>query len=202
MASVNLNNLKKKLNQAQEYTRWFLSGKSGSPPHWIKHRVLRELADQFELSNFVETGTHSGATVNAMRGNFKKTYSIELSKEFYLAAYSWFKNDDSVSIIHGDSGVEIKAVLDQLSGPALFWLDGHYSAGATARADKDTPILEELRHIYSQTRLRHVVVIDDARLFGADSEYPTLEEIENLLKSKGVKYRLSIKYDAIRILPS
>lgn len=201
MVSGKLNSLTKKLNQAKEYTRWFFSSRKGPPTNATKQRALRKLAETFDLSYFVETGTHSGATVNAMRGHFKKTYSIELSEEFYLAAYAWFKSDDSVSIIHGDSGVEIEGVVKQLSGPALFWLDGHYSAGATARGDKDTPILEELEHIYSQKLFHHVVVIDDARLFGTDPEYPTVQEIESFLNSKDIKYQLSIKYDAIRILP-
>jgi hypothetical protein len=193
--------LKKKLNQSKEYTGWFFSDRNGPPPHSVKQKVLKDLAEMYELSFFVETGTHSGATVNAMRGQFEKIYSIELSDKFYQSAQNWFKNDKSVSIIHGDSGVELEGVVKQLTGPALFWLDGHYSAGATARGEKDTPIIEELGHIYAETKFKHVVVIDDARAFGTDPAYPTIQQINALLKSKGLKFDLSVKYDAIRILP-
>jgi len=177
-------------------------GQADLPTHEVKQRELKKLATQYQLSSFVETGTHSGAMVNAMRGEFDHIYSIELSQKFYQSARDWFKNDESVSIIHGDSGVEIEAVVRELSAAALFWLDGHYSAGETARGEKDTPIIEELEHIFSDSRFKHVVVVDDARLFGVDPEYPTIKEIESRLKSKKIEYQLEVECDAIRILPS
>lgn len=192
---------RKKVNQIVEQARWLISRQNGPPPHFVKQKVLRQYAEKYKLSYFVETGTHSGATVNAMRGLFEKIYSIELSEKFYQSASNWFKNDNSVSIIHGDSGVEIEAVIKKLPGPALFWLDGHFSAGATARGTKDTPVVEELEHIYADKRFDHVVIIDDARAFGVDPAYPTIEEIRELLTQKGVKFKLSLKYDAIRLEP-
>jgi len=201
MKSSRLNFLKKKVNRVREYSLWLMTDRKGPPPHFVKQRVLKEYAEKYGLLYFVETGTHSGATVNAMRGSFEKIYSIELSKKFYRSAHDWFKNDESISIIHGDSGVELEGVVEQLTGAALFWLDGHYSAGATARGKKDTPVMQELEHIYEKKEFRHVVIIDDARAFGVDPAYPTITEIESLLRSKNVEFELSLKFDAIRILP-
>ena len=50
----------------------------------------------------------------------------------------------NVELLHGDSGTELGNVMNKINQPALFWLDGHYSAGVTAKGDKDTPIYEEL----------------------------------------------------------
>lgn len=168
----------------------------------MKARTLLNLANEYNLNLFVETGTHSGGTVNAMRGHFKKIYSIELSDEFYKKAAHWFRNDTTVTIVHGDSAKELLPIVQQLTEAALFWLDGHYSEGKTARGEKDTPIMEELEHIYTNLNFPHVVVIDDARAFGTDPEYPTIAEIEQKLKQMGVAYQLQLRNDAIRILPT
>ena len=182
--------LHKKTQQTIELMRWILGGRNGAPPHKIKQKVLRDFAKAYKLSYFVETGTHSGAMVNPMRG------------KFYQSAKKWFENDASVSMIHGDSGVELKTVVKQLPGPSLFWLDGHCSAGSTARGSKDTPIIEELDHIYAENKYKHLVIIDDARLFGVDPAYPTIQEIESQLDDMHLRYELSIAYDAIRIIPT
>ena len=90
----------------------------------------------------------------------------------------------------------------RLDRPALFWLDGHYSAGITARGDRDTPVLDELRHILSAQEARHVIVIDDAREFGVDPGYPTAEELTAFIRSMRPSARINIEDDSIRITPS
>ena len=35
--------------------------------------------------------------------------------------------------------------------PAIFWLDGHYSAGITAMGEQATPIFKELTHIFGDS---------------------------------------------------
>ena len=66
-----------------------------------------------------------------------------------------------MTLIQGDSGVELGNLVGKLSGPALFWLDGHYSEGETAQGPKDTPIFEELEHIFSARRDGDVILIDE-----------------------------------------
>ena len=180
---------------------WWLMGRPVPPPHIVKQRILKRYASKYELSIFVETGTCRGAMVFAMKKYFDRIYSIELSEEFYLAAKRWFKNDEFIELIHGDSGIELGRVINLIDQPALFWLDGHYSGGETARGTKDTPVIEELEHIYnSKLASQHVVLIDDARCFGKDKGYPSILEIKNLVRSKIPNAVITVNNDAIHII--
>ncbi|MBD2771526.1 hypothetical protein [Iningainema tapete] len=92
--------------------------------------------------------------------------------------------------------------MKQLKQPALFWLDGHYSQGITARGDKDTPILEELDCILSYPDLGHVLIIDDARCFGTDPAYPNINELKSFIFNKRDYVEVSVQDDSIRIVPT
>jgi hypothetical protein len=104
--------------------------------------------------------------------------------------------------MRGDSGRELGRMMAKIDQPALFWLDGHYSASVTARGEKDTPIFEELEHILRAPDLGHVIVIDDARHFGSDPAYPTIEELRKYVVSKRPHARITVEGDSIRITPS
>ena len=86
----------------------------------------------------------------------------------------------------------------KINEPAIFWLDGHYSAGITARGDKDCPIFEELDAIFDKNNFEHILLIDDARLFIGEGDYPTIEELTNYIRIKKKKYRVNVKHDIIR----
>ncbi len=187
--------------QKRELAEWERSGCPMPPPHIIKQRALKQMAGQFRLTVLVETGTFHGDMVQAMKGVFDRIYSIELSESLAPRARDRFAGQDQIEIIQGDSGVELEALMGRIDQPALFWLDGHYSAGETARGEKDTPIFEELKHIFSAPNLGHVVMIDDARCFGAEPSYPTLEELSAFVGQYGPGRRLSVENDCIRILP-
>ena len=95
----------------------------------------------------VETGTYVGEMVDAMKDSFEKIYSIELGVELARNAQEKFSAYSHIHIIQGDSGQVLKTLASQIRQPALFWLDGHYSAGITAKGAKDTPVCEELQYI-------------------------------------------------------
>lgn len=94
-----------------------------------------------------------------------------------------------------------KILLERIKTPCLFWLDGHYSAGVTARGEKDTPIVEELSHIFSSSDIGHVIVVDDARCFGVEPGYPTVEELSEFVKARRPNTRIAVVDDAIQIIP-
>jgi hypothetical protein len=78
------------------------------------------------------------------------------------------------------------SVLETIHEPALFWLDGHYSGGDTARGDDDTPIRRELEHISKHPmRGRHLIVIDDLRCFDGQNGYPSLEGLRQFTQELG-----------------
>jgi hypothetical protein len=172
------------------------------PPHIVKQRILKTYAHRFDLKILVETGTYYGDMVEAMRTSFDRLYSIELSRDLYEMATVRFKGIEHIELIHGDSGVALGRIVAELDQPALFWLDGHYSAGVTAKGDKDTPIYEELRHILDGHNRGHVILIDDARCFGTDPSYPRIEEIKEFIGSRWPDTEISVQHDTIRITPS
>jgi hypothetical protein len=149
----------------------------------------------------IETGTYYGDMVEAMKNDFNRIYSIELSNELYENAKRRFAGDDRIMIIHGDSGIELGKLITDLDQPALFWLDGHYSAGVTAKGDKDTPIFEELTHIFGSRQIGHVIIIDDARCFGTDPAYPSFDELSGFIKANGPDVKIEVENDGIRIVP-
>jgi len=161
---------------------------------------LLEIKQHYGLSIFVETGTYMGQTVEIMRRHFLKVYSIELSVELYNRAVRKFSGCENVKLRCGDSGVELGEVMRELNEAALFWLDAHYSRGVTVRGDRETPIIEELRHILDAPDLGHVVVIDDAREFGEKADYPTMEQVRDFVLSRR-NAEIVVKDDGIRILP-
>ncbi|MGB3007361.1 MAG: hypothetical protein WBC06_12675, partial [Chitinophagaceae bacterium] len=107
----------------------------------------------------------------------------------------------NIFLLNGDSGVKIAEVIAQLNEPALFWLDGHYSGGITAKADKDCPVPEELHAIFSSP-VNHIILIDDARLFNGTNDYPAFEQIQAIIKQHKKDYTIENKDDIIRLLPN
>jgi hypothetical protein len=171
------------------------------PSHIIKQRVLRRYAEEYSLKILVETGTHYGEMVDAMKNYFYRIYSIELSEQLFDNAKKRFKSAKNIELIHGDSGKELENIMKKLNQPALFWLDGHYSAGVTARGKKDTPICEELYCIHNAKNLGHIIIIDDARCFGTDPAYPSLVELEEFIRSKSPNVKIVVQDDSIRVTP-
>ncbi len=177
-------------------------GKAGKPipmPEQLKRFVMRIYAKKFSLRTFIETGTLSGGTVDAVKDIFRKIFSIELSENFFLAAKHKFLNCKHITILHGDSAEVLPALLSTISQPCLFYLDGHYSGEPTTKGKKETPILQELQHILNHPTEDHVILIDDARLFTGHGDWPTIEELRTLIFNKHPDWVFEVKNDIIRI---
>ena len=179
---------------------WEKNGKPVPPPHLVKQLTVQSYSERFNLKILVETGTYYGEMVEAMKDVFDRIYSIELSKELYERAKKRFIKVQHVELICGDSGIKLGSVMSKLHQPALFWLDGHYSGGDTEKGDKNTPILEELNHILDSLD-RHVILIDDARSFGIEPDYPSIQELVDYVKSRRPDLDIVIQDDIIRITP-
>lgn len=180
---------------------WERKGRPVPPPHIVKQGVLKDYSTKYGLKIFVETGTYYGDMVEAMKGFFERLYSIELSEELYKKAKRRFKGAKHIEIIHGDSSVELMKLMNKIDDPTLFWLDGHYSFGETAKGEKETPIYKELDYILSAPDRGHVIIIDDARCFGSDTSYPTIEELKYFITSKRHNLEVVVRDDSIRITP-
>lgn len=77
-------------------------------------------------------------------------------------------------------------------------MDGHYSGFETAKGDLETPIKLELEIILN-SEYEHVILIDDARLFIGENDYPTIEELKKYILSKNNSLTVNIIDDIIRV---
>jgi len=175
------------------------SGRPETPPSSVKQAIILEYARRFGLATFVETGTFHGGTVEAVKRAFRHIDTIELDPQLAARARQRFAGHSHVTVLQGDSGQVLPTVLARLTEPALFWLDAHYSGPGTARANRDTPIVDEISAILAHPVPGHVVLIDDARGFGALPDYPTVAELEAFVRARadGVVYEM--RDDVIRI---
>jgi hypothetical protein len=189
----------KKTVQKREYKKWLKNGCPVPPPYYLKQITIKEYQERYGYEILVETGTYLGDMVEAQKKNFKKIISIELSAELSEKAKKRFRNDKHIQILNGDSGKILPGVLAGITNPAIFWLDGHYSEGITAKGEKESPIIEELNAILKYRNLSHILLIDDARSFVGKGDYPSIEELKEYIKTKNVNYQIDIKDDIIRL---
>jgi hypothetical protein len=179
---------------------WKKNGKPLPVSYQSKHDALRDALKTYKISTLVETGTYLGDTLYMLYPEFDQLYSIELSPIFHHRALRRFSKMGKIKLIQGDSGSELKTLIPQLKGPALFWLDGHYSGGITAKGDKECPVMEELESIF-RSPFQHVIYIDDARLFIGKDDYPTIEGLKDFVSQQKPDLQFRIENDCIRITP-
>lgn len=185
--------------QENEYKKWISLGKPIPPPHRVKQHVIREYSNSNNIKTFVETGTYLGDMVEAVKNSFEQIYSIELDHFLFQLATKRFKGFAKIHLFQGDGGVVLKELLPSINNPCLFWLDGHYSSGLTARGETETSIEQELSHIFNHPLChKHVILIDDARLFTGEGDYPSVLSLENKAKYAGFNL-FTVKDDIIRI---
>lgn len=180
---------------------WEKLGRSSPPPHVVKETLIRDYARAFNTRILIETGTYLGDMVYAMRKSFSRILSFELDQALYEKARQRFAADDQIEIIHGDSGELLADYLMNINEPCLFWLDGHYSGGITAKGELETPIKRELEHVFAHRTAGHVILIDDARCFTGQNDYPTLEQLQRQVSERTQGWQFSVEDDVIRIHP-
>lgn len=196
-----LHTINKYIGERRELGAWERSGKPVPPPHLVKQRVVKEYARRYSIRTLVETGTYTGAMVFATKDLFGRIFSIELNDALYQAASVGFSKFPHVTAVHGDSGYVLPEVLSAIFEPCLFWLDGHHSGGTTAKGELETPIRRELQHILNHQVEDHVVLIDDARCFVGESDYPTIEELRDMIHQRRPNWVFEVEYDIIRAHP-
>lgn len=181
------------------YRQWLIKGRLAPVPHDVKQLVVKTFAQKKGIRVFIKTGTYFGDMVAAVNNDFDRIYSIELSEDLFKQALKRFAGYKHITIVHGDSAKVMPEILRHIDVPCLFWLDGNYSAGITAKGDKETPIWEELEHICDHPIKKHVILIDDASLFVGKNDYPTLESLQRFVESRFPGYTFEVRDDMIRI---
>lgn len=182
--------------------KWERRGRPLPPPHVVKQSIIRSYQQKYKLDTLIETGTFRGEMLLALRKDFQKLYSIELSVELYNQCADKLSSYSNIILYHGDSCNILPKLVNELYEPGLFWLDSHYSGGITTKGEAETPIMKELE-IVMGSDMDHVLLIDDARCFGhADHpEYPTLDQVKDYLQKSRSNYKIEVEYDIIRVEP-
>ncbi|MES2648307.1 MAG: hypothetical protein V4717_15630 [Bacteroidota bacterium] len=178
------------------------------PPYEEKRNIILSYKKKYQTNILVETGTFLGDTIDTLRHDFKLIISFELSEDLAGRAAKRFEGDEHIQIVHGDSGKAIGSYLGAIMEPCLFWLDGHYSSEffidseyyITAKGEKNTPIIEELEAILKHPVKTHVILIDDARCFNGESDYPSKKELKQLISKLSPEHSLKVSRDIIRIV--
>lgn len=163
----------------------------------IPRRRALELKAEYNLRYFVETGSLVGNTAAWAGQHFQTVQSIEVDKLYFLQSRDRCAGMKNVVFYNGDSAVYLSAILESLPGPALIWLDAHWSPDLRGdRPETVCPVLEEVKQITEDGR-DHVVLIDDARLFGSDG-WPTIRQIASVF---GKHWFYRVREDVIEFVP-
>jgi hypothetical protein len=172
----------------------------------VPEKLVIELRDRFGITTAIETGTYKGQSTRFLAQCFKRVWSIEMDKSWWVRACEVLSDSDNLTLVHGDSRDELEAILSKINEPCILWLDAHWCGGARddQKPEEECPLSEELRSIVAHNK-EHVILIDDARLFTGRPTYPhnpalwpTYEDIKQLLPNG---YTTSVHDDIIVSVP-
>lgn len=169
---------------------WIQRGSPIPPPHTYKVQVIRKYATRYGCKTLIESGTFLGDMIFSQINFFEEIISIEIDEELYCRAREKFDRYSHIKLYKGDSGKILEKILINMSATTdtIFWLDGHYSGSITAKGETNTPILKELKHIFQYYKgCTAVILIDDARCFNGEDDYPTITELENFCLKNNYK---------------
>jgi hypothetical protein len=181
--------------------RWEEAGRPAPPPDLLKYGCIRRHALRYHTPILVETGTWFGNAIFTLRRDFREIHSIELAPELHRQAQASLAHLPHIHLHRGDSATELPKLAVTLAGPTLYWLDGHFCSGPSARGAKDTPIFEELDYLLRRPFGRDVILIDDARLFTGADGYPTIEQLRGLAARWRPDATFEVEDDIILIAP-
>jgi hypothetical protein len=159
----------------------------------VPQRLVADLAIALGISVAVETGTFRGGSTRKLAAVVDRVISIELSEELHeQALHSGLADVPGVTLLQGSSIDILPGVVRDLAGPAIYWLDGHWTEGAgTAGFQKQCPVLDEIAAIDGGAdSKRSCILIDDARFhLGAPpppyrrSDWPTFPVVVDQLRA-------------------
>ncbi|HVZ38277.1 MAG TPA: hypothetical protein VHI13_03300 [Candidatus Kapabacteria bacterium] len=170
--------------------------------------LIVRLARARTIRHFVETGTYRGRTAAWAAEHFPSVWTIEFSRELYDEARERHRALENVRFRFGDSRRELERIVGGLDTPALFWLDAHWSGGATYGAEDQCPLLEEIA-IINRSAEESYILIDDARLFLSPpqpphriAQWPDIAAVVDALRAGGREMYIVVIDDVIIAVPA
>ena len=138
----------------------------------VPEKVVKDIAMQYNIGVFVETGTYKANTALWASKEFDKVYTIEADETFYNDAKQKNPSIENIEFLHGNSRDKLSEIISSLQNDnAIIWLDAHWSGSETYGQNDECPLLDELDIILG-CNSGHIILIDDARLFLAPPPKP------------------------------
>ncbi|TKX69195.1 hypothetical protein [Halorubrum sp. GN11GM_10-3_MGM] len=169
--------------------------------------LMKRLANEYTIRNFVETGTYKGSTTEWASQIFDDVQTIELSDQLYSQVTDEFGHKENINFVKGKSQNELTKITPNIDQSTVFWLDAHYSGEGTAGETYECPLLEEIEAVGSSEQEKYIF-IDDARLFCSPpprphdpEDWPTISEIVNKINTIEKSYYIIIVEDVIIAVP-
>jgi predicted O-methyltransferase YrrM len=158
--------------------------------HADKEVVVRGAAEKFAIRQLVETGFGEGMMVRDVAKLFDKITSIELDQERYRKGVEEFGHEPSIHLLCGDSAELLPAIVRELEGACLFWLDAHM--------DDTSPIISELHAVLSRGGAGDgdVVIVDDLRFLGRDG-WPSVAEVLKTILTHYPEWTIKMQDDVL-----
>ncbi len=162
----------------------------GSVTFSIPFDLATALIDAAGLRYGVETGTYLGGSALMLSDVLAEVWSVELKPEILEQARRLTAHRANIHLFEGYSPEVLPVLLQEVPGPALYWLDGHggtFGANDVPAHIKECPVLDEIaaidRHPFAADS---VILVDDARaLFGPllhhRRDWPTFMEVADAL---------------------
>ena len=164
---------------------------------WIRKRM--------NLTTFIEGGTYQGGTAKKLSKEFKKIITIEKSDVMYEEARKNISSIQNVIQLRGDTRDHLPKLASE-NNDVLFWLDAHWSGGATYGENDECPLLQELYIIFNSPIRNFAILIDDARLFLAPpplphkvENWPTIKQVADIIPSS---FDMTVYEDVIYLVPN
>ena len=160
----------------------------GVPPYMLDWGVTSLPAG----ASAIETGTYMGDSADMLHRAFGRCITIEKSPSLAEQATIRFDGVPGVSVLQGSSREKLDEALQAVEVPPFVWLDAHWSGGITAGSDDPCPVLDELGVVAARFPATAVVLVDDARIFGAadpddqvNSSWPSMLDVLMALRESG-----------------
>jgi hypothetical protein len=125
------------------------------------------------IATYVETGTFWGYQLRFAADVFDSVTGIELNEECVKLSREWCHGCDNVTVIHGDTLVELPKLTKRLTDACFFYLDAHWCYGPTDDEGDQLQVLEEGNHpLWGELALLRnrpqgdILFIDDVHTFG------------------------------------
>jgi predicted O-methyltransferase YrrM len=144
----------------------------GSVQFGIPRELTLALKAKYGIERFVETGTLVGHTAMWAAEHFHDVTTVDI--EYNREAVTNLSRYERLKQFHVDSAWFLNIYPPEEK--TLFWLDAH--------TNESCPVLKEIESINRST-LPHVILVDDARLFGDLPAWPSKNEVLAALADGG-----------------